>query len=78
MIYESAQQRSQGSYQQTANLVASWHFGRGRFSSNRGDHRLCGATEQADGPVSTTTTQEAQAAMQLTQGLASGTLQGGG
>ena len=76
MIYESAQ-RSRGSYQQTANLVAKLGTLAGdAFSSNR---EIIAFAEQLNKQMalSGTTTQEAQAAMlQLTQGLASGTLRG--
>lgn len=76
MIYESAQ-RSRGSYQQTANLVAKLGtLARDAFSSNR---EIIAFAEQLNKQMalSGTTTQEAQAAMlQLTQGLASGTLRG--
>lgn len=76
MIYESAQ-RSRGSYQQTANLVAKLGTLAGdAFSSNQ---EIIAFAEQLNKQMalSGTTTQEAQAAMlQLTQGLASGTLRG--
>lgn len=76
MIYESAQ-RSRGSYQQTANLVAKLVTLAGdAFSSNQ---EIIAFAEQLNKQMalSGTTTQEAQAAMlQLTQGLASGTLRG--
>lgn len=76
MIYESAQ-RSRGSYQQTANLVAKLGTLAGNaFSSNQ---EIIAFAEQLNKQMalSGTTTQEAQAAMlQLTQGLASGTLRG--
>lgn len=76
MIYESAQ-RSRGSYQETANLVAKLGTLAGNaFSSNQ---EIVTFAEQLNKQMalSGTTTQEAQAAMlQLTQGLASGTLRG--
>ena len=76
MIYESAQ-RSRGSYQQTANLVAKLGTLAGdAFSSNQ---EIIAFAEQLNKQMalSGTTTQEASAAMlQLTQGLASGTLRG--
>lgn len=76
MIYESAQ-RSRGAYQQTANLVAKLGTLAGdAFSSNQ---EIIAFAEQLNKQMalSGTTTQEAQAAMlQLTQGLASGTLRG--
>ena len=76
MIYESAQ-RSRGSYQQTANLVAKLGTLAGdAFSSNQ---EIIAFAEQLNKQMalSGTTTQEARAAMlQLTQGLASGTLRG--
>ena len=76
MIYESAQ-RSRGSYQQTANLVTKLGTLAGdAFSSNQ---EIIAFAEQLNKQMalSGTTTQEAQAAMlQLTQGLASGTLRG--
>lgn len=76
MIYESAQ-RSRGSYQQTANLVAKLGTLAGdAFSSNQ---EIIAFAEQLNKQMalSGATTQEAQAAMlQLTQGLASGTLRG--
>lgn len=76
MIYESAQ-RSRGSYQQTANLVAKLSTLAGdAFSSNQ---EIIAFAEQLNKQMALTgtTTQEASAAMlQLTQGLASGTLRG--
>lgn len=76
MIYESAQ-RSRGSYQEAANLVAKLGTLAGNaFSSNQ---EIVTFAEQLNKQMalSGTTTQEAQAAMlQLTQGLASGTLRG--
>lgn len=76
MIYESAQ-RSRGSYQETANLVVKLGTLAGNaFSSNQ---EIVTFVEQLNKQMtlSGTTTQEAQAAMlQLTQGLASGTLRG--
>lgn len=76
MIYESAQ-RSRGSYQQTANLVAKLGTLAGNAFSN--NQEIIAFAEQLNKQMalSGTTTQEAQAAMlQLTQGLASGTLRG--
>ena len=76
MIYESAQ-RSRGSYQQTAELVSKLgNLAGNAFSSNQ---EIVAFAEQLNKQMalSGTTTQEAQAAMlQLTQGLASGTLRG--
>lgn len=76
MIFESAQ-RSRGSYQQTANLVAKLGTLAGNaFSSNQ---EIIAFAEQINKQMalSGTTTQEAQAAMlQLTQGLSSGVLRG--
>ena len=76
MIYESAQ-RSRGLYQQTAELVSKLgNLAGNAFSSNQ---EIVAFAEQLNKQMalSGTTTQEAQAAMlQLTQGLASGTLRG--
>lgn len=76
MIYESAQ-RSRGLYQQTAELVSKLgNLAGNAFSSNQ---EIVAFAEQLNKQMalSGTTTQESQAAMlQLTQGLASGTLRG--
>lgn len=76
MIYESAQ-RSRGSYQQTANLVAKLGTLAGNAFSSSSEIIAFAEQLNKQMALSGTTTQEAQAAMlQLTQGLASGTLRG--